>query len=230
MTGPKVAPTHIAAKTSPTSSTRRVRPASRKASRSRIARGQSSVVDERKARLRASDALLAVTTLSFDIAALELFLPCCRGGAVIIADARTMCPIRRARALIGRSADHHAGNACDLARADRNRLGRREGPEDTMWRRIAAARTCRSAARPRAPNSGTCTARPKRRSGRQSSKVARGAAIGCHRASDRQHPDLHPRCQRKSGAGRRHRRNPYRRGRRGARLSQSRRPDAPSAL
>ena len=36
----------------------------------------------------ASDVLLAVTTVSFDIAALELFLPLVTGGKVVIAESR----------------------------------------------------------------------------------------------------------------------------------------------
>ena len=39
----------------------------------------------RKPGLTANDTLLAVTTLSFDIAALELFLPLCVGAKLVIA-------------------------------------------------------------------------------------------------------------------------------------------------
>jgi amino acid adenylation domain-containing protein len=49
------------------------------------------------------DALLAVTTLSFDIAALELFLPLIAGGRVILADRETATDPWRLAALIGDS-------------------------------------------------------------------------------------------------------------------------------
>ncbi len=39
--------------------------------------------------ITATDALLAVTTLSFDIAGLELFLPLIAGAKVILADRET---------------------------------------------------------------------------------------------------------------------------------------------
>ncbi|MFJ4866395.1 amino acid adenylation domain-containing protein [Streptomyces sp. NPDC088748] len=48
-----------------------------------------------------TDRLLAVTTLAFDIAALELFGPLCRGAAVVIADRETVTDGDRLAALIG---------------------------------------------------------------------------------------------------------------------------------
>jgi amino acid adenylation domain-containing protein len=52
----------------------------------------------------AADALLAVTTVSFDIAALELFLPLVTGGRVILADRATAADPTRLAALIDASA------------------------------------------------------------------------------------------------------------------------------
>ena len=46
---------------------------------------------QREPGLGASDTLLAVTTLSFDIAGLELFLPLISGARVIIAGQRSGC-------------------------------------------------------------------------------------------------------------------------------------------
>ncbi|MBV8167735.1 MAG: AMP-binding protein, partial [Alphaproteobacteria bacterium] len=50
--------------------------------------------------IAARDALLAVTTLSFDIAALELFLPLVTGGRVILADRATIADPARLAALM----------------------------------------------------------------------------------------------------------------------------------
>ena len=49
---------------------------------------------------KAGDSVLAVTTLSFDIAVLELFLPSLFGGTVVVADQRiTTDGIEMAKAL-----------------------------------------------------------------------------------------------------------------------------------
>src|SRR5690606_41382677 len=45
---------------------------------------------QRELGLRADDVLLAVTTLSFDISGLELFLPLCVGARVLIPDHRVV--------------------------------------------------------------------------------------------------------------------------------------------
>jgi amino acid adenylation domain-containing protein len=58
---------------------------------------------QREPGFTSQDALLAVTTLSFDIAALELFLPLISGGRVILADRETAMDPLRLAALIGDS-------------------------------------------------------------------------------------------------------------------------------
>ncbi len=58
---------------------------------------------QREPGFSAADALLAVTTVSFDIAALELFLPLMTGGCVILADRATAADPARLAALIDAS-------------------------------------------------------------------------------------------------------------------------------
>ena len=73
---------------------------------------------QREAGLRARPtSLLAVTTLSFDIAALELFLPLVSGGTRVLADRETAAdPPAPGRADRRRAAGRDAGDARDLAR------------------------------------------------------------------------------------------------------------------
>ena len=120
---------------------------------------------------RTTDALLAVTTLSFDIAGLELYLPLLAGGARGAGAPRGgRCDGQRllARCSSDRR-DGDAGDAGDLAPAARGRL-------DAATRRpagvCAAARRCRASWRTRLLDarrvgSGTSTARPRPRSGRR---------------------------------------------------------------
>ena len=79
--------------------------------------------------LTAGDVLLAVTTLSFDIAGLELWLPLSVGGRIVIAFTRR-CTRRRAAGRADRRARGHtaSGHARDLADSARHRLDR--PPED----------------------------------------------------------------------------------------------------
>ena len=75
--------------------------------------------------LGAADRLLAVTTLSFDIAVLELLGPLCAGGTVVIASAEeTRDGAALARRLDEARITVDAGDAGDLARAARRRLAR----------------------------------------------------------------------------------------------------------
>ncbi len=69
----------------PTSSTRRARPANPRACRSRIgALANFLRAMRQQLGMTSRDTLLAVTTLSFDIAALELFLPLAVGARVVL--------------------------------------------------------------------------------------------------------------------------------------------------
>ncbi len=66
--------------------------------------------------LNETDVLLAVTTLSFDIAGLELFLPLITGARIELASRETVrgwCGLRARPCSVGRDGD--AGDACDLA-------------------------------------------------------------------------------------------------------------------
>src|SRR5207253_2796921 len=58
---------------------------------------------QREPGLRANDVLLAVTTLSFDIAGLELYLPLITGARVVIAPAQTSSEPRALAELLRRS-------------------------------------------------------------------------------------------------------------------------------
>ena len=75
--------------------------------------------------LDASDRLLAVTTLSFDIAVLELLLPLMRGAELVLAsaeqalDATALQRLMREHRITG-----DAGHALDTAHAARRRLDR----------------------------------------------------------------------------------------------------------
>ena len=91
--------------------------------------------------LGADDVLVAVTTLSFDIAGLELYLPLITGARVVIAPGETASdPRALRRAARAQRRDRDAGDADDLADAARLRLAGRAGRS----RRCAAARRCRS--------------------------------------------------------------------------------------
>ena len=78
--------------------------------------------------MTADDVLVAVTTLSFDIAGLELYLPLVTGGRVVIAPQAVAADPRRARrADRARRRDGRAGDADDVAHARRLRLAGRPG-------------------------------------------------------------------------------------------------------
>ena len=83
------------------------------------------------------DRLVAVTTTSFDIAVLELFLPLTLGAQVIIADRESVLDGQRLRALIEARCHRAAGHAIGLARADRGRLGRPRPLQGAGGRRAA---------------------------------------------------------------------------------------------
>jgi len=72
-----------------TSFTRRDRPARQRVFRSHTGRCQFLALDARRAGVTRTDVLLAVTTISFDIAALELFLPLIVGARVEIVSQET---------------------------------------------------------------------------------------------------------------------------------------------
>ena len=75
--------------------------------------------------LAPADVLLSVTTLSFDIAGLELYLPLVAGARVVIADRATAAdPARlQEQTRVGRH-DGHAGHAGHLADAHPGGLAR----------------------------------------------------------------------------------------------------------
>ena len=85
------------------------------------------------------DVLLAVTTLSFDIAGLELFLPLTVGGQVEVASRSLAADGRLLRARLEDRWDHRAaGDARDVADAARRGLVRLAGPQGALrWRGVA---------------------------------------------------------------------------------------------
>lgn len=93
-----------------------------------------------------SDTLVAVTTLSFDIAGLELFLCLTWSGRRLSWRARRRAerPQAARPARIERR-DHHAGDAGHLARAHRGRLARREAVQGVVRRRGVPRRSLGSA-------------------------------------------------------------------------------------
>ena len=100
--------------------------------------------------LAADDVLLAVTTLSFDIAGLELYLPLAVGARVVLASREEAAGRRAAGAALARARRHRdAGDARHLAAAARRRLAGRAGAQGALRRRGPAARPGRGAARPR---------------------------------------------------------------------------------
>ena len=73
---------------------------------------------QREPGITAADTMLAITTLSFDIAGLELFLPLTSGARVVIASSETARDGKPAFGIDEAQRDnHHAGNASDLADA-----------------------------------------------------------------------------------------------------------------
>ena len=130
--------------------------------------------------LLAQDVLVAVTTLSFDIAGLELYLPLTTGARVVIAEAAedprsAFCP---AGACAG---NRHAGDPNDVADADRQRLAGQARDEGAVRRRGASAWRSRTGWLAQGSSCGTCTARPRPPSGqpvRGSERGARPLTIG----------------------------------------------------
>ncbi len=95
--------------------------------------------------LDAADVLLAVTTLSFDIAGLELYLPLVIGARVVIARQRDHRPAGAGEPAGRRRRDRDAGDPDDLADAGRLRLAGARGAEGAVRRRGAAGRCSRQA-------------------------------------------------------------------------------------
>ena len=114
------------------------------------------------------DRLLAVTTLSFDIAGLELYLPLvvgARGGDRTAAGGGGRGGA--GAAVEGSGSDDDAGDAGDVASAVGVGLGERGGDEDPVRRRGAAAGTGRPSAWRAGARCGICTVRRRRPSGRR---------------------------------------------------------------
>ena len=168
----------------------------------------------------ADDVLLAVTTLSFDIAGLEIWLPLVSGGRVVIASRGDVLDGERLRAMI----DEHGVTIMqatpttwrlllDAGWEGSSKLVALCGGEGcrVSWR----ATWCRASAR-----CGTCMVRRRRRSGRPFTASATGSAKS--RSAIRSPiRDLRPRCRRQPGTDRRRGRTVHWRRRCGARLSQS---------
>ena len=146
--------------------------------------------------LGARDTLLAVTTLSFDIAALELFLPLVTGGRLLLATREEAAEPARLKTVLGES-------RCTVMQAT-----------PATWRGLIAAGWSGS------PGVVECVrtdrdhhlvADPQRETQRRSRS---------YRPAARQYQRLCFGCEWRAGSGRRRRRAFYRRSRRGARLSQ----------
>ena len=94
---------------------------------------------QREPGLSSSDVLAAVTTISFDIAGLELYLPLMVGARIELVTARDGGGRRVARRPARRKRGHGAaGHPGDLAHADRRRLER----QPPVFARCAVARRC----------------------------------------------------------------------------------------
>ena len=114
------------------------------------------------------DVLLAVTTPSFDIAGLEMWLPLITGGRLVIASRGDVLDGERLRAHARRAWRHGAaGDAHDVASVARRGLGWiAEAPSIVRWRTYAARAGARSWCRA-SRRCGTCTVRRRPRSGRR---------------------------------------------------------------
>ena len=97
--------------------------------------------------LESSDVLLAVTTLSFDIAGLEIWLPLSVGAKVVLASKADVLIGAKLIELIERHrVTAMQGDAFDLASPARSRMERQVRPEGAVWRRSHAGRPRRGAA------------------------------------------------------------------------------------
>ena len=150
--------------------------------------------------LDGDDVLVAVTTLSFDIAGLELYLPLIVGARIVLARRRDL-ESARAGEPPGSSRRHrHAGDADHLEDAARFRLAGAHRTEGVVRGRGPAALTRRW------PRGARHRALEHVRAHRdhdlvdlQAIGLARGAAD--HRAADSQHDGLHPRPTHAAGSG-----------------------------
>ena len=95
--------------------------------------------------LNPDDRLLAVTTLSFDIAGLELYLPLIVGARVVLASRSVAADGNSLARLIEDEENHcNAGDAGHLATPARGRLEGYPGSASLLWRRDAATRARRA--------------------------------------------------------------------------------------
>ncbi len=98
--------------------------------------------------LTADDTLVAVTTLSFDIAGLELYLPLLQGGRLVVATRDETTDGRAPRRAAGDGRRHrHAGDPGHVADARGGGVGRPSADQGPVRRRGAAAGAGRPAAR-----------------------------------------------------------------------------------
>ena len=143
--------------------------------------------------LSSADRLLAVTTYCFDIAGFELFGPLLAGACCHVCASGVAAMSRSSSGRSADQADHDAGDARDLAHAVPRGLAQRGGVRIALRRRGAERDLAGQHCCDRLRGSGTCTVRPRPRSGRRhggSSAEWRTT----HRPSDREHPDLYARC------------------------------------
>ena len=117
------------------------RPAQR--GRDRTSRGrQHAGVDAGRPGLSASDRMLAITTLTFDIAALEIFLPLVCGASVVIAPSETAGDgVALASLIAAIRRERDAGDARDLAHLVERGWGGAPRLEDLVRRRDLTHRT-----------------------------------------------------------------------------------------
>ena len=175
--------------------------------------------------ITAEDTLLAVTSLSFDIAGLELFLPLIAGAQVTIARSEVAADGFRLAALMQAvRRDHHAGDAGNVAAVAGGGLAGQPEPRRSCaaakrgrpsWPRDLLPR-CASLWNMYGPTETTVWSAVAR--------IETGSA-GADWPADRQHHVLRVGPLRPAGAGRRAGRTAYRRRRRCARLSEPARAD-----
>ena len=150
----------------------------------------------------AEDRLLSVTTISFDIAALELYLPLVTGGCVEIAERELALDPRALAERLERATVFQATPATFRMLLESGWRGQRN-LKVLMRRRSPAARArgARCGARWRA--CGTCTGPPRPPYGRRSTQYPARGRGDQHRPADRQHAHVRARRRARARAARR---------------------------
>ena len=149
----------------------------------------------RAARARRPTTCVAnVTTPAFDLSVPDWYLPLTTGAKLVIVPREaTLDGVELADWLARTGRDVHAGDADDVAAARRRGLEGQRDAEDRLRRRGAPARARRASCVDRGASLGTCTGRPRRRSGRRCCELGPGRRAAAARRPDREHALLRAR-------------------------------------